>query len=1043
MSALLGVVLLAGSSAAQGYDFESVITDLGSTEAAVRQNAVDRLAGIGVLALPAALDALQSADPAVRQGARIAVERITYDAAGTYHAPVAASHLMAAFTESGYEPWVRDLTMQMLSMVAGPGDVPALAELVDDRRLGEAAIYVLTRTGTEGAAEALAGALDDALAEDPEKAVALIDALGRMHVAPRASVRALDSDEESVVLAALLALPKAPDGDLAEPILAKVDSDNAAVAEAARNALIELGCTLMAADQTGAAAGVFAQALDAAANVQERCAALAGYSQAGGEGAEDLLWEAMASGEASLVGLASRQLVDYRLDSEEIADRIPAAFSPEREALIWLLGEIGDREAVVALREMAGHPDPMARQAVYQALKKNPDPRAAVDIVANLVSDDPAIRADGIAVINRTPGATVTEAIADTVQDPGIAVEVRTGLIDALGHRDPDDALSPLIWAAKTDDADMRTAALNALAALRAPEGIGGLLDLALTLPEEERPLAIAAIATVPREDARPVLLDLLKDATGSKAAAVLDVLAEYGDPKLRGVFAAAAKASDPEEAAAGVAGLVSVPGPGIMAVLTGYAADEREPIRTAAKQGLLALAESRDPQDEVSLGIYHQLLTDAASGIDEVKRALRGIAEVGSAESLDLVEPMLDDPGEAGNEVAAAMVAIAGDVALTDRDRAIRIYERILELSQDRATLTAAADALRTYGLSVNLAGPGGFVTGWWVTPPIAERAVMREENPLEITSAIDPMVPVSYDGEMYPWTFHHVDDPLGLLNLEQASARQDNVGCYALATVVSDQDRDIQLKIGSDDGIVVWVNGEKVHEVFVDRGWSVDQDVADAKLKEGPNQILCKVLQGGAQWSVSVRLTEDGEPLVLPQTQPVDVAASKGVVSAWWVTDKVGTQDELRDDDVIDTGAPVDTSEPVTVDGETVPWQYVQVDNLETGYLNLRRVLGDQEYLGIYGYVEFVPAEPGDAILSLGSDDDIYVWLNGDLVHRNNAARAAVPGDDTVDVQLEDGVNTLLVKVLQGNGDWGLVAQVLDADGGPLPIELQNLAE
>ncbi len=37
---------------------------------------------------------------------------------------------------------------------------------------------------------------------------------------------------------------------------------------------------------------------------------------------------------------------------------------------------------------------------------------------------------------------------------------------------------------------------------------------------------------------------------------------------------------------------------------------------------------------------------------------------------------------------------------------------------------------------------------------------------------------------------------------------------------------------------------------------------------LKAGTNIILCKVINGGAQWSLSLRFTDpDGKPLVLQQ--------------------------------------------------------------------------------------------------------------------------------------------------------------------------------
>ncbi|MDI9603699.1 MAG: HEAT repeat domain-containing protein [Acidobacteriota bacterium] len=1037
---ILVSALLAGQGLAQSYDFDSTIAGLSASDEAGRQAAIERLCGIGVLALPSVLEALDDGNPTVRQGARAAAEVIVYGAAGTYNAPIAASSLMTAFATSGSRPWVRDHTMHLLSLVASNDQVPALAELLDDRQLGEAALYVLTRVGGPASASVVDGALGQALQTgDEARAVALVEGLGRMGVATPNSIRALDG-AEPLALAALASLPKAADPAVADDILRMASCPSPAVADAARGAILELACSLLAAEQTGAAADLFAKALGLPLSVQERAWAISGYSRAGGD-AEALLWEAMGSGEPALVGMAMRELVTYGPDPLAIADRVRTAFSPEREGLIWMLGEVGGRDAVSALRGLVGHPDPTTRRAVYTALAKNPDARAAISIVDALAADDPALRAESLSLVDRTPGPAVSRAIERNLKSPTTPADVRLALATSLSHRRASEAVEPLVWAARSDNVELRKAALNSLAALRDPLVIAPLLSLANALAPDEQPLAVAAIAAVPHAEAQPVLLRALGTATAPEAATVLRVLATYGDPALRGTFAVAARHADGRVAAAALSGLADIPAPGVIALLSSYAKDGREIVSASAKAGLLTVAESRDPQDEVALATYHDTLADASASMQTKRRALQGVARIGNPRSLPLVEPMLDEPGEVANDVAAALASIAKAVGVTDRARAIGICERILRVSQDRATLTSAAATLRDFGVTADIAGPAGFITGWWVTPPIADRTTMEEGDPLTITDHIDPLQPIQYKDQTFPWTFHQVVDPLGVLDLETASARQDNVGAYALATVVSDRDRDVVLRIGSDDGLAVYVNGEEVHRNFLDRAWALDQDTVTAKLRAGDNQILCKVTQGGAQWSVSVRVTENDQPLVLPQKGPRSIAEARGVIGAWWFTDRVGSQQGLRDADVVDPAGPIDTAKPVMVDGKPVPWRYVQVDDLQTGYLSLRGALGSQEDLGVYGYAEFTPANAGRAILSLGSDDDIYVWLNGELVHRMNATRAAIPGDDQVEVDLRDGVNTLLVKVLQGDGEWGIVAQVLDASGQPLPIELRDL--
>jgi hypothetical protein len=52
------------------------------------------------------------------------------------------------------------------------------------------------------------------------------------------------------------------------------------------------------------------------------------------------------------------------------------------------------------------------------------------------------------------------------------------------------------------------------------------------------------------------------------------------------------------------------------------------------------------------------------------------------------------------------------------------------------------------------------------------------------------------------------------------------------------------------------------------------------------------------------------------------------------------------------------------------------------------------------------------------------VKVWLNGQLVHANNAVRPAEPGQDKTDVTLKEGYNPMLVKLTQEAGQWALCA-------------------
>jgi hypothetical protein len=70
-------------------------------------------------------------------------------------------------------------------------------------------------------------------------------------------------------------------------------------------------------------------------------------------------------------------------------------------------------------------------------------------------------------------------------------------------------------------------------------------------------------------------------------------------------------------------------------------------------------------------------------------------------------------------------------------------------------------------------------------------------------------------------------------------------------------------------------------------------------------------------------------------------------------------------------------------------------------------------------------------DALLEMGSDDGLKVWLNGSVVHANNVMRGLSVGSDKATVTLKPGVNTLLLKITQGGGDWKVCCRIRSADG------------
>ncbi len=99
--------------------------------------------------------------------------------------------------------------------------------------------------------------------------------------------------------------------------------------------------------------------------------------------------------------------------------------------------------------------------------------------------------------------------------------------------------------------------------------------------------------------------------------------------------------------------------------------------------------------------------------------------------------------------------------------------------------------------------------------------------------------------------------------------------------------------------------------------------------------------------------------------------------------------------------------------------------------GVINIIDAIGNAQDAVAYLRAGIWSAQAQKATLQLGTDDGVKVWLNGKQIHANNAARGVAVDQDKVEVSLQQGVNTLLLKVTNGGGDWGAIARFVGEGG------------
>ena len=115
--------------------------------------------------------------------------------------------------------------------------------------------------------------------------------------------------------------------------------------------------------------------------------------------------------------------------------------------------------------------------------------------------------------------------------------------------------------------------------------------------------------------------------------------------------------------------------------------------------------------------------------------------------------------------------------------------------------------------------------------------------------------------EGKTLTWTVYRTEG--NIINLERAIGKHEESVCYAFCLLENEQDGDGEIRVGSDDSVVVFLNGHKVHTQPAKRALLIDEDRVPVSLRSGQNRCLVKVSNGLRKWEFATR--------VLPPTRAV----------------------------------------------------------------------------------------------------------------------------------------------------------------------------
>ena len=296
---------------------------------------------------------------------------------------------------------------------------------------------------------------------------------------------------------------------------------------------------------------------------------------------------------------------------------------------------------------------------------------------------------------------------------------------------------------------------------------------------------------------------------------------------------------------------------------------------------------------------------------------------------------------------------------------------------------------------------------------------------------------------GEIAETGGNNVNDLVNEIGLGEGDVNDHS--SYALITLESDTDQDgVEMKVGSDDSIKVWLNGEVVHTNAINRGAGDFQDTFEVDLKAGDNLLLVKVSERGGGWSMFVGIDADVNAVVKPAVPPVS-----GKITGPWLWMIAPTEAgqggaNSTDIDSLEAASNGDVTEDMIAteganEGDTVgdlAWTLGEI--ADTGGNNVNDLVneiglgeGDVNDHSVYGLIILEsPTDQSGVPMKVGSDDSVKVWLNGEVVHTNAINRGAGDFQDDFKVNLVAGDNILLVKVSERGGGWSMFAGVGGTD-------------
>ncbi|PHS12516.1 MAG: hypothetical protein COA78_08125 [Blastopirellula sp.] len=181
----------------------------------------------------------------------------------------------------------------------------------------------------------------------------------------------------------------------------------------------------------------------------------------------------------------------------------------------------------------------------------------------------------------------------------------------------------------------------------------------------------------------------------------------------------------------------------------------------------------------------------------------------------------------------------------------AIKQFKLALNSARDEDQVNEAAKHLRDLGEEVDLPLQFGLITSWQLVAPFdfadgeGFNTVYAPENEIDLSASYQGKEIEELKGPA-SWKQIETEDEKAFVDFNEHFAAVKQVVGYAYTEFNSAEATPVEFRISSPNGLKVWLNGKLITEQEIyHSGTTFDQYISQAKLNQGKNSILVKIVQ------------------------------------------------------------------------------------------------------------------------------------------------------------------------------------------------------